>query len=90
MLATGFADTTIERASGEHEAAIFTVQYGEGRVFHTTLGHINRDAVEPPASVRCVGFITTFQRGAEWAASGRVTQAIPHDFPTAKSISLRP
>ena len=40
--------------------------------------------------MECVGFITTFQRGAEWAASGKVTQKIPYDFPTMTGSSLRP
>lgn len=90
LLATGIASPNVERASGEHEPVIFTVRYGEGRIFHTTLGHINRNAQEPPASVRCVGFITTFQRGSEWAATGNVTQKIPPDFPSASAPSLRP
>jgi hypothetical protein len=41
------------------------------------------------AALSCVGFITTYQRGAEWAATGRVTQKVPADFPTAGSVSLR-
>jgi HEAT repeat protein len=37
-----------------------------------------------------VGFIVTLQRGAEWAATGKVTQkAVPTDFPTADKVSLR-
>ena len=52
-----------------------TISYGKGRVFHTTMGH---DAV----SVNDVGFVTTLNRGAEWAATGLVTIPIPSDFPT--------
>lgn len=66
--------------TGRHEPVLFTVQYGAGRVFHTVLGHV--DSESPPA-LECVGFITTFRRGAEWAATGRVTQAVPPDFPAA-------
>jgi hypothetical protein len=36
-----------------------------------------------------VGFMTIFQRGAEWAATGRVTQPVPKDFPTADVVSYR-
>jgi hypothetical protein len=36
-----------------------------------------------------VGFIATLQRGAEWAATGKVTQKVPGDFPTADKISTR-
>ena len=39
----------------------------------------------PPPGTRseamsCVGFIVTLQRGAEWAATGKVTQKVPRDF----------
>ena len=40
-------------------------------------------------SMECVGFITTFQRAAEWVATGEVTQAVPTDFPNEKTISSR-
>jgi type 1 glutamine amidotransferase len=46
------------------------VQYGQGRVFATALGH---DA----AAVNTLTFVTTFTRGAEWAATGAVTLPIP-------------
>ena len=49
------------------------IKYGQGRIFHTTLGH-------GPEQLRSVAFIATFQRGAEWAATGKVTQAVPRDF----------
>jgi hypothetical protein len=40
--------------------------------------------------MRSVGFIVTYQRGTEWAATGRVTQVeVPDDFPTADKVSLR-
>ncbi|MGE0757821.1 MAG: ThuA domain-containing protein [Pirellulaceae bacterium] len=82
ILATAYADPA-QGGSGRHEPMIFTVQYGKGRVLHTPLGH----GVD---SQECVGFITTLQRGAEWAASGNVTQSIPADFPTAESVRRRP
>ncbi|NIP17139.1 MAG: ThuA domain-containing protein, partial [Xanthomonadales bacterium] len=90
VLATGFADPSMERASGEHEPVLFTVRYGEGRIFHSTLGHIGRKATGMPESVRCNGFIATLQRGAEWAATGHVTQPLPGGFPGAGSTSTRP
>jgi uncharacterized protein len=40
--------------------------------------------------MKCVGFITTLLRGAEWAATGKVTQKVPKDFPTATATSARP
>jgi hypothetical protein len=41
------------------------------------------------AALSCVGFITTFQRGTEWAATGKVTQKVPADFPTSEHTSIR-
>lgn len=71
--------------TGRDEPVLFTVTYGAGRIFHTVLGHA-ADA-HPPA-LECAGFIVTFQRGAEWAATGKVTQKVPPDFPvTSRDIS---
>jgi HEAT repeat protein/type 1 glutamine amidotransferase len=68
-----------QSGTGRDEPVLFTVGYGAGRIFHTTLGHAGSDG--PPRALECVGFIVTFQRGAEWAATGSVTQKIPGDFP---------
>lgn len=81
VLATAYADAK-QGGSGRHEPMIFTIRYGKGRVFHTPMGHDDH-------SMECVGFIVTFQRGAQWAATGQVTQPIPADFPTAEAQSLR-
>jgi len=59
-----------------------TIEYEKGRVFHSTLGHEDY-------SFECVGFQTTFLRGTEWAATGKVTIPIPDDFPTADKSSSR-
>jgi type 1 glutamine amidotransferase len=85
VLATAFADPKT-RGSGRHEPMLMTVAFGKGRVFHTTLGHAR--GADAPA-FHCVGFITTLQRGAEWAATGRVTQTPPADFPSADKVSRR-
>jgi type 1 glutamine amidotransferase len=82
VLATAYADPA-QKGTGEHEPALMTIRFGKGRVFHTVLGHA-------PEQMRCVGFIVTYQRGTEWAATGRVTQVdVPDDFPTADKVSLR-
>jgi len=82
VLAT--AKTPVEKkGSGRNEPVMMIINYGQGRVFQTTLGH----DIE---SQRGVGFITILQRGTEWAASGRVTQKIPKDFPSEKKGSKRP
>jgi uncharacterized protein len=82
VLATAYADPKTG-GSGEHEPMLMVVEYGKGRVFHTTLGH-----AEP--AMRCVGFRVTFARGVEWAATGKVTQEVPTDFPGPQKVSVRP
>jgi uncharacterized protein len=81
VLATAHSDPA-NRGTGHDEPMLMVLSYGKGRIFHTTLGH-------DVAALSCAGFITTYQRGAEWAATGRVTQKVPADFPTAGSESLR-
>jgi hypothetical protein len=85
LLATAFADKKKGGASSssEHEPMIWTVSYGKGRVFHTPMGH-------DLTGMRCIGFITTLQRGTEWAATGKVTIPIPKNFPTATKTSSLP
>ncbi len=89
LLATGFADPALDNRSDRHEPVLMAITYGEGRVFHTTLGHVGKNETSRPASIRCSGFITTLQRGAEWAASGRVSQPLPGDFPAPDRVTLR-
>jgi type 1 glutamine amidotransferase len=81
ILATA-ADTPQLQKAGRNEPMLMVLDYGKGRVFHTTLGHDN-EAFEG------VGFIVTFLRGSEWAATGKVTQAIPADFPTKEKSATR-
>ena len=81
VLATAYADPKFQ-GSGQNEPQLMVLRYGQGRVFHTTLGH-------NPDSMKCVGFIVTLQRGTEWAATGKVTQKVPADPPTESNCSLR-
>jgi hypothetical protein len=69
------------------EPILMTIKYGKGRIFHTVIGHADEGG--GPA-MQCVGFIVTLQRGAEWAVTGNVTQAVPFDFPNAGGVVLRP
>ncbi|MEM6799935.1 MAG: ThuA domain-containing protein [Bacteroidota bacterium] len=90
VLATAYSDIEKNasnfsplKGTNRHEPMLLTIDYGEGRVFHTVMGHTDY-------SFECVGFITTFIRGTEWAASGKVTLTeIPTDFPTADKSSQR-
>lgn len=79
VLATAFADPA-QGGSGEHEPMLMVIPFGKGRVFHTTLGH-SVDAL------KCVGAASTLARGAEWAATGKVTLKPPEHFPTAEKTS---
>jgi type 1 glutamine amidotransferase len=83
ILATAYSDNTEDQErTGRHEPMLMVLNYGKGRIFHTTLGHMDY-------SMECSGFITTLQRGAEWAATGQVTQEIPEDFPNDQKTSIR-
>ena len=82
VLATAFSDPKTN-GSGAHEPQLMAIAYGNGRVFHDALGH-------GPEAMRGVGFIVTLQRGTEWAATGKVTQRVPADFPTATEARRRP
>ena len=74
--------------SDRNELSLFTVDYGKARIFHTTLGHAG-NSPEDNIAMQCTGFQVTLLRGAEWAATGKVTQPVPDDFPTETTISLR-
>lgn len=82
ILATAFSDTA-NGGTGRDEPVLFTVGFGEGRVFHDALGH--PDAENRESALHCAGFITTFLRGAEWAATGEVKQPVHPDFPNSAS-----
>ena len=81
VLATAFAPKS-KGGSDEHEPLLFTVECGKGRVFQNALGHTQKE-------LQSVAFIVPFQRGAEWAATGKVTQKVPDDMPTADKASVR-
>jgi type 1 glutamine amidotransferase len=83
VLATAYDDHALYAASrtdarapqplegaGANEPMLWTLDYGKGHVFVTALGH-DVEQVQTPA------FMTTFARGAEWAATGKVTLPIP-------------
>ena len=83
VLATAYDDHALydEKASdarnkqplsgpGVNEPMLWTTQFGAGRVFVTALGH------DGPVTTQSV-FKATFTRGAEWAATGKVTIPIP-------------
>ena len=81
VLATG-EDLSKPELKGRHEPMLMTIKFGKGRVFHNTLGH-------DTAALEGVSFITTFTRGTEWAATGKVTQTVPDDFPKKDKATSR-
>lgn len=81
VLATAHSDHE-NKGTDRDEPILMVLTYGKGRIFHTTMGH-------DVAALSCVGFITTYQRGTEWAATGKVTQKIPATFPTANTVTFR-
>ncbi len=81
VLATAYAGPD-RGGTSRDEPMLMALRYGDGRVFHTTLGHADY-------SMKCVGFIVTTLRGAEWAATGDVTIPVPEDFPTSEASRSR-
>ena len=86
VLATAYDDHALYAASrtdarapqplvgaGADENMLWTVDFGKGRVFTTALGHV-------PPNLATPAFQVTFARGVEWAATGKVTQAIPPEM----------
>jgi type 1 glutamine amidotransferase len=66
----------------------WTVQYGRGRVFVSTYGHIWVDQKDPKG-MKCVAFQTIMVRALKWLAHRPPGEVAPADFPTAAAISLR-
>lgn len=81
VLATAWSDPA-NKGTGADEPQLIVPSYGKGRIFHTTFGHdVN--------ALASVDGIVVYQRGTEWAATGKVTQKVPANFPTADSVSYR-
>jgi type 1 glutamine amidotransferase len=72
--------TAMSQKSKRGEPMLMALDYGKGRVFHTTLGHATY-------SMQCRGFYDTLLRGAEWAAGCEVTLEWSKDFPTKEKTS---
>jgi type 1 glutamine amidotransferase len=78
VLATAYSDKETG-GTGRDEPILMTLKWGKGRIFHTVLGHVGGEAKHP--AVEGASFIVTFLRGTEWAATGKVSQKLPDDFP---------
>jgi hypothetical protein len=73
LYATGKKNAKIPPGPSQDEPLIWTLSYGAGRVFATMLGNDMRAVYTP-------GFVATFTRGAEWAATGEVTLPLPPEL----------
>jgi hypothetical protein len=67
VLATAYDDPRMN-GTGKAEPIAWTVSYGQGRSFHTTLGH-------DVAAMTAPGFAAIFARAVEWAAAA--TAGVP-------------
>lgn len=66
----------------------WTVQFGKGRVYNSTMGHVWHGQ-ENPEGIRCAGFQTLMPRVLLWLSGSAIDPALPADFPQADSPSLR-
>lgn len=81
ILATAYDSPEMD-GTGKDEPILWTVNYGNGRVFNDALGHDLTAMCEP-------GFIATFLRGCEWAATAKVTLPPKSNLNQRKSDALK-
>ncbi len=81
VLATAYSDPA-NNGTGRDEPQLIALTFGKGRIFHTTMGH-------DVTALSSVDFVTIFQRGTEWVATGSVTLKVPQGFPTANVVAYR-
>ena len=67
----------------------WTVNYGSGRVYASNYGHLWNDQNEPEG-MRCAAFQETLIRALKWCAGEDPGTAVPPDFPSPSTPSLRP
>jgi type 1 glutamine amidotransferase len=87
VLASARADS-IYGGNNQMLPVVYALSAGEGRVFASTMGYAA--SIDHIEAMQCVGYITTLQRGAEWAATGVVSQEPPLDFPNSVSTHFWP
>lgn len=72
VLATAFSSKE-SRGTGKDEPMITVHEYGQGRVFHTPLGHVGKNDEGSRVTHADVQFQLLLARGTEWAATGKCT-----------------
>ena len=88
ILATAYSDPD-HGGSGRHELMMWWIPYGQGKVLTLLPGHL-WSGQDDDRALRCVGFRTLLQRGAEWLATGAVTLPVPDNFPSATQSRVLP
>ncbi len=78
-----------QRGTGHHEPITVAVNYGQGRVVVTTMGHFWPRQTDWD-SLYCVGFQTIVARSCEFTATGKVTLDVPASFPKDGATSIKP
>jgi type 1 glutamine amidotransferase len=74
VLVTAYSEKSKDpKNTGKHEPVVWVSAYGKGRVYHNVLGH-DVKAMESP------GFKALLIRGVEWAATGKVSAALPAEL----------
>jgi type 1 glutamine amidotransferase len=74
---------------GQNWPVEWTVNYGKGRAYIATFGHVWKGDVQPE-SLRCAGVQTMIVRALQWLAGRTVDFPVPKDFPTGGKTSIRP
>ena len=88
ILSSAWSDPAT-RGTGDHEPITWTVNYQQGRVVVTTMGHFWPRQTDF-GSLYCVGFQTILSRSVEFVATGNVTLSVPSTFPTTLEPSILP
>ena len=66
----------------------WVVEYGKGRCYNSTFGHVWRNEADP-VDMRCAGFQTVMVRALQWLAHQPITYPVPKDFPSETNTVLR-
>ena len=66
----------------------WVVNYGDGKVYNSTFGHVWKGSVNPPG-MRCMAFQTILIRAIEWLGTGETTWSVPHNFPADQNVELQ-
>ena len=67
----------------------WTVNFGKGKVYSSTYGHLWKDQIWPP-NMRCAAFQQSMVRALQWLSGNAVDNYVEPNFPTSESTVLRP